>query len=117
MRRSDQVRGHLALALIRDGGSRSDAAKVAGVTLQIVEDLLLRFNAEGQDGLAARKAPGRASFLREDQRARVAGIVEAGPVPAAHARRVDGLPTFPDRYGTSSGYWSHATLCAASFVQ
>jgi len=28
----------MALAVILDGGSRSDAAKVAGVTLQIVRD-------------------------------------------------------------------------------
>ena len=56
----DQVRRLLAMALILDGGSRSDAAKVAGVTLQIVRDWVLRFNAEGPDGLATRKAPGRA---------------------------------------------------------
>jgi len=34
----DQVRRSMALAVILDGGSRSDAAKVAGVTLQIVRD-------------------------------------------------------------------------------
>jgi transposase len=33
------------MALILDGGSPSDAAKVAGVTLQIVRDWVLRFNA------------------------------------------------------------------------
>ncbi|PKP63976.1 MAG: hypothetical protein CVT85_12690 [Alphaproteobacteria bacterium HGW-Alphaproteobacteria-7] len=53
----DQVRRLLAIALILDGGSRSDAAKVAGVTLQIVRDWVLRFNADGPDGLAKRKAP------------------------------------------------------------
>lgn len=35
---ADQVRRLLAVALILDGGSRSEAAKVAGVTLQIVRD-------------------------------------------------------------------------------
>ena len=36
---ADQVRRVLALALILDGGSRSDAASMAGVTLlQIVRD-------------------------------------------------------------------------------
>lgn len=39
--------------MILDGGSRSEAAKVAGVTLQIVRDWVLRFNAGGPDGLAA----------------------------------------------------------------
>ena len=58
----DQVRRLLAIALILDGGSRSEASKLAGVTLQIVRDWVLRFNAEGPDGLATRKAPGRASI-------------------------------------------------------
>jgi len=40
----DQARQLLAMALILDGGSRSDAAKIAGVTLQLVRDLVLRFN-------------------------------------------------------------------------
>jgi hypothetical protein len=33
----------LALAAIYDGGTRSDAAKIGGVTLQIVRDWVLRF--------------------------------------------------------------------------
>lgn len=80
----DQVRRLLALALILDGGSRGEAAKVAGVTLQIVRDWVLRFNEGGPDGLATRKAPGRASILNDEQRARLAEIVETGPIPAAH---------------------------------
>ena len=42
---ADQVRRLLAIALILDGGSRREAAKLAGVTLQIVRDWVLRFNA------------------------------------------------------------------------
>jgi transposase len=81
---ADQVRRLLAIALILDGSCRSDAAKVAGVTLQIVRDWVLRFNAGGPEGLATRKAPGRASILNDEQRARLAEVVEAGPIPAAH---------------------------------
>ena len=81
---ADQVRRLLAIALILDGRSRSEAAKVAGVTLQIVRDWVLRFNEGGPDALATRKAPGRASILNDEQRARLAAIVEAGPIPAAH---------------------------------
>jgi len=81
---ADQVRRLLALALILDGGSRSEAAKVAGVTLQIVRDWVLRFNESGPGGLATRKAPGRASILNDEQRAQLAAVVEAGPIPAAH---------------------------------
>ena len=80
----DQVRRLLALALILDGRSRSEAAKVAGVTLQIVRDWVLRFNEGGSDGLETRKAPGRASILNDEQRARLAEVVETGPIPAAH---------------------------------
>jgi transposase len=81
---ADQVRRLLAVAVILDGGSRSEAAKVSGVTLQIVRDWVLRFNEGGPDGLATRKAPGRASILNDEQRARLAAIVQAGPIPAAH---------------------------------
>jgi transposase len=80
----DQVRRLLAVALILDGGSRSEAARIAGVTLQIVRDRVLRFNEGGLGGLATRKAPGRALILNDEQRARLAEIVEAGPIPAAH---------------------------------
>jgi transposase len=81
---ADQVRRLLAVALILDGGSRSAAAKIAGVTLQIVRDWVLRFNEGGPEGLATRKAPGRASILNDEQRAQLAEIVEVGPIPAAH---------------------------------
>lgn len=80
----DLVRRLLVIALILDGGSRSDAAKIAGVALQIVRDWVLRFNADGPDGLATRKAPGRASILNNEQRARLTEIVETRPIPAAH---------------------------------
>jgi len=41
--------------LVLDGGSRSDAAKVGGVTLQIVRDSVLRFNAQDPEDIAAFK--------------------------------------------------------------
>ena len=42
---ADQVRRLLALAVIYDGGSRTEAAEAGGVTLQVVRDWVLRFNA------------------------------------------------------------------------
>ena len=51
-----QTRRRLALAVIYDGGSRTEAARVGGVTLQIVRDWVLRFNAEGPSGLIDRQA-------------------------------------------------------------
>ncbi len=83
---SGQARRLLALAAVYDGGSRSTAAKLAGVTLQIVRDWVIRFNAEGPDGLIDRKAPGPKRKLNDAQRAALAAKVEAGPVPA-----VDGV--------------------------
>lgn len=58
-RDAKQVRRLLALAVIRDGGSRTEAARIGGVGLQIVRDWVVCFNAEGPDGLIDRKAPGK----------------------------------------------------------
>lgn len=54
-----QARRSLALAAIYDGASRTEAAQIGGVTLQIVRDWVVRFNAEGPDGLIDRKAAGQ----------------------------------------------------------
>lgn len=55
---ADQACRLLALAMIYDGGSRADAAKLGSVTLQVVRDWVVRFNARGPDGLINRRAPG-----------------------------------------------------------
>lgn len=79
-----QARRLLALAAIYDGATRSEAAKIGGVTLQIVRDWALRFNAQGPDGLLDRKAPGAASLMKDEHRAALARIVEDGPTAAIH---------------------------------
>lgn len=79
-----QTRRLLALAVIYDGAPRSEAAKIGGVTLQIVRDWVLRFNAEGPDGLIARKAPGQAPRLNDTHRAALVAKLESGPIPAVH---------------------------------
>jgi hypothetical protein len=89
---ADQVRRLLALALILEGRSRSEAAKVAGVTLQIERDWVLRFNESGADGLATRKAPGMALILNDEQRAQLAAVVEAGRSLRRMALCAGGLP-------------------------
>src|SRR5215469_11941537 len=81
---ADQVRRLLALALIYDGGSRTQAAAVGGVTLQVVRDWVLRFNAHGPEGLIDRKAPGQPSRLRGEHRAALAAMVGIGPIAAVH---------------------------------
>jgi transposase len=74
----------LALATIYDGGSRSEAARGGDVGLQIIRDWVLRFNAEGPDGLIDRKAPGPEPRLTEAHRKALAAIIESGPIPAVH---------------------------------
>src|SRR5271166_4414244 len=80
----DQIRRLLALAEIDDGGSRSDAARIGGVGLQIVRDWVLRFNAKGPDGLLNGKAPGAPSLLDDRRRQALRQVVEDGPIPALH---------------------------------
>lgn len=83
-RNPDQIRRLLALAEIYDGSSRSDAARIGGVGLQIVRDWVLWFNAEGPDGLVNGKAPGAPSLLNDHQRQALRQVVEDGPMPALH---------------------------------
>jgi transposase len=80
----NQVRRLLALAAIYDGASRTQAAGIGGVTLQVVRDWVLRFNAHGPAGLIDRKAPGQPSRLKEEHRAALAALIESGPIPAVH---------------------------------
>ena len=83
-RDAKQVRRLLALAAIYDGASRTEAAAIGGVTLQIVRDWVLRFNAYGPQGLVDRKAPGQPSRLDARHRAALAAVIESGPIPAVH---------------------------------
>ena len=77
-----QARRLLALAAIYDGSSRTEAAEIGGVTLQIVRDWVIKFNAHGPDSLIDGKAPGKPSRLNDAQRAALVAVVERGPIPA-----------------------------------
>jgi len=83
---SAQTRRLLALAAIDDGARRTEAAAIGGVTLQIVRDWVMKFNARGPDGLIDRKAPGQPPKLNEAHRAALKTAIESGPIPA-----VDGV--------------------------
>ena len=54
------------------------------MTLQVVRDWVLRFNAHGPEGLIDRKAPGQPSRLNDEHRAALVAMVENGPIPAVH---------------------------------
>jgi transposase len=79
-----QARRLLALAAVYEGATRIAAAKIGGVTLQIVRDWVMKFNAHGPDGLINKKAPGQPSKLKNIHRAALAKIIEEGPIPAIH---------------------------------
>ena len=79
-----QARRLLALAAIYDGASRTEAAKIGGVTVQIVRDWVMKLNAQGPDGLIDRKAPGQPSRLSAEHRKALADLIEMGPTPAIH---------------------------------
>ncbi len=79
-----QARRLLALAAIYEGGTRTEASRIGGVTLQIIRDWVLKFNAHGPDGLIDRKAPGPKPRLDDEHRAALTAVVESGPIPAVH---------------------------------
>jgi transposase len=79
-----QARRLLALAAIYDGATRTEAAKIGGVGLQIIRDWVLRFNARGPDGLIDGKSTGQPSKLNDGQRQAIARMIESGPIPALH---------------------------------
>src|SRR6202046_5047882 len=79
-----QARRQLALAAIYDGATRTEAAKIGGVGLQVVRDWVMKFNADGPEGLIDRKAPGQPPRLNDGHHAALAAILESGPIPAIH---------------------------------
>jgi len=79
-----QARRLLALAAIYDGATRTEAAKIGGVTLQIIRDWVMRFNARGAAGLLDGKSPGQPSRLNDVQRQAIVRMIESGPIPAIH---------------------------------
>src|SRR5215203_4522292 len=79
-----QARRLLALAAIYEGATRTEAARIGGVTLQIVRDWVVKFNAHGPDGLIDRKPPGQPSRLTDSHRAALMARIDEGPIPSAH---------------------------------
>lgn len=79
-----QVRRILALALVLEGRSRTEAATLNGMDRQTLSDWVHRYNAEGIEGLKSRKSPGRAPLLTKAQKAELRELVIQGPDPAVH---------------------------------
>ena len=79
-----QARRLLALAAIYEGATRTEAARIGGVTLQIVRDWVVKFNADGPDGLIDRKPPGQPSRLTDAHRTALMTRIDDGPIPSVH---------------------------------
>lgn len=73
------VRRLLALALILEGHSRTQAAEMSGMERQTLRDWVHRYNAAGVAGLTSRVAPGPAPLLSEARMAELLALVIQGP--------------------------------------
>ena len=77
----DAARRMLALALIMEGRSRTEAAESCAMERQTLRDWVHRYNDDGLAGLVDRKPPGRAPRLNAAQKAEIASLVAQGPDP------------------------------------
>ena len=75
------VRRLLALSLILEGHSRTEAAQMSGMDRQTLRDWVHRYNAEGLAGLTSRVGLGPAPLLSAAQMAELLDIVLKGPDP------------------------------------
>src|ERR671913_965101 len=69
----------LAIANALEGMPRAEAARLAGMERQALRDAVLRFNAEGPDGLHDRPRPGRPEGLTAGQQAALKAWVLRAP--------------------------------------
>ena len=97
------ARRMLALALVLEGKSRTDAAQAAGMDRQTLRDWVHRYNEEGLSGLSDRHAGGTRPLLSPDQEAEIAQWVRQGPDLAEHGvvrwRRADLARAIEARFG------------------
>src|SRR5919197_3520592 len=61
-----QARRLLAIAAVLDGALREEAAKIGGMDRQTLRDWVIRFNAQGTDGLINIPSPGAPGKLTEE---------------------------------------------------
>lgn len=93
----------LALALVLDGRTRTEAAQSCGMDRQTLRDWVHRYNAEGLAGLLDRPLSGRPPRLSTEQMRELAVIVETGPDPETDGvvrwRRIDLCDVVEQRFG------------------
>jgi transposase len=100
---ADAARRMLALALVLDRRTRTEAAELCGMDRQTLRDWVHRYNHLGLPGLSARVPPGAKPRLSPEQEAEVARLVREGPKLAEHGvvrwRRIDLSQVIKMRFG------------------
>ena len=90
---ADASRRMLALALVLDGRTRTEAAELCGMDRQTLRDWVHRYNEFGLSGLSDRTPPGAKRRLSGEQEAELASLVREGPSLAENGvvrwRRID----------------------------
>ena len=107
-RDSDAARRMLALALVLEGRSRTDAARSCGMDRQTLRDWVHRYNRSGLDGLSDKQGrTGPKPRLSPEQETEVAELVRKGPDPKQDGvvrwRRVDVARVIQARFGRDPG--------------
>ena len=81
---ANQTRRLLTLAAIYDGATRTEAAAIGGVTMQIVRDWVVKLNTDGLAGLIDRRGGGTPPLLTDEHRRTLAVAIEDGPIPVVY---------------------------------
>ncbi len=83
----------MALAAVRDGQSRAEAARIGGMDRQTLRDWVHAYNDRGIAGLVNDTSPGRPPKLAAEHKQALKELVEKGPDPETDGvvrwRRID----------------------------
>jgi transposase len=113
---ADAARRMLALALVLEGRTRTEAAQTCGMDRQTLRDWVHRFNEHGLAGLFDRKPPGAKPRLSPEQQIELAALVRSGPDPVEHGvirwRRIDLSKVIENRFGVRLAERSVGALLA-----
>jgi transposase len=104
----------LAIANALDGLSRAEAARLAGMERQALRDAVLRYDAEGLEGLRDRPRPGRPERLAPGRQAALKAWVLRGPDPerdGVSAWRLEDIRAHAEEaYGVRYSGWGMSRL-------
>jgi transposase len=104
----------LAIANALDGLSRAEAARLAGMERQALRDAVIRYNAEGPQGLHDRPRSGRPEALTPGRQAALKAWVLRGPDPerdGVSAWRLADIRDHAERaYGVRYSEWGISRL-------